>query len=184
MSWVTKTLGHMWWWKHWAIHVLKIDSDTPLKSIKKKVQFLAIRELLKKHMITETKDPLEDHTYKIWEQVPPVAMATVFYMHRMEKQILKLSFLRAFEKKIHKWEHWNGIGYNFFQYLKAQKRQIFHQIHNYKINTTNFNNFPFRMQLKHAIATCIYLIARVKKIIATCNAALTTSIVLKTEKTH
>lgn len=99
MSWVTKTLGHMWWRKHWAIHVLKIDSDTPLKSIKKKVQFLAIRELLKKHMITETKDPLEDHTYKIWEQVPPVAMATVFYMHRMEKQILKLSFLRAFEKK-------------------------------------------------------------------------------------
>ena len=120
MSWVTKTLGHMWWRKHWAIHVLKIDSDTPLKSIKKKVQFLAIRELLKKHMITETKDPLEDHTYKIWEQVPLVAMATVFYMHRMEKNELLIKFWNChfwehLKKKIHKREHWNGIGYNFFQ---------------------------------------------------------------------
>lgn len=136
---VVKTLSNPCF-KNWFWHTLEI--------YKKKVQFLAIRELLKKHMITETKDPLEDHTYKIWEQVPPVAMATVFYMHRMEKQILKLSFLRAFEKKkIHKWEHWNGIGYNFFQYLKAQKRLIFHQIHNYKINTTNFNNFPFECSL-------------------------------------
>ena len=76
-------------------------------------------------MITETKDPLEDHTYKIWEQVPPVAMATVFYMHRMEKQILKLSFLRAFEKKntqvrALKW-HW----LQFFSVFESSKTTDF-----------------------------------------------------------
>lgn len=51
-------------------------------------------------MITETKDPLEDHTYKIWEQVPLVAMATVFYMHRMEKNELLIKFWNC-----HFWEY-------------------------------------------------------------------------------